>query len=92
MGGTLGALGEGEAWYYNPNPKVRLIGPHNEVKTEVNGGLEMTLVDSGAQISTISDALRMKLDLPVWQLPDKVNFVGFGGVTLKNKGYTRIWL
>ena len=52
----------------------------------------MTLVDSGAQISAISDALCMKLDLPVWQLPDEVNFVGFGGVTLQNKGYTRIQL
>ena len=34
----------------------------------------------------------MKLDLPVWQLSDEVNFVGFGGVTLQNKGYTRIRL
>ena len=34
----------------------------------------------------------MKLNLPVWQLPDEVNFVGFGGVTLQNKGYTRIRL
>ena len=75
-GGSLGALGEGEAWYYNPNPKVWLLGHHNEVKTKVNGGLEMTLVDSGAQISTISDALHAKLDLSVWQLPDEVNIVG----------------
>ena len=52
----------------------------------------MTLIDSGAQISAISEALCMKLDLPVWQLLDEVNFVGFGGVTLQNKGYTRIWL
>ena len=52
----------------------------------------MTLVDSGAQIFAISNALHMKLDLPVSQLPDEVNFVGFGGVTFKNKGYTRIRL
>ena len=52
----------------------------------------MTLIDSGAQISAISEALCMKLDLPVWQLSDEVNFVGFGGVTLQNKRYTRIRL
>ena len=52
----------------------------------------MTLADLGAQISAISDALHAKLDLPMWQLPDEVNFVGFGGVTFKNKGYTRICL
>ena len=89
---TLGALREGEVCYYNPNHKVRLIGTHNEVRTEINVGLKMTLVDSGAQISTIYDALRTKLDLPMWQLPDEVNFVGFGGITFKNKGYTRIRL
>ena len=91
-GGTLGIQGEGEERYYNPNPRVRLIGPRNEIRTEVNGGLEMTLIDSGAQISAISEALCIKLDLPVWQLSDEVNFVGFGGVTLQNKGYTRIRL
>ena len=91
MGNPRGSWGGGKHGTIIQTPRMQLIGPRNEVRTEVNGGLEMTLVDSGTQISGIPDVLCTKLDLPMWQLPDEVNFVGFGGVTLKTKGYTRIW-
>ena len=43
--------------YHNPDPLVRLIGPANEAIIIVEGQEFPALVDSGAQLSTMSEAI-----------------------------------
>ena len=67
-GNTEGAWGEGGSRYHNPDPLCRLIGPQNEVEVIMNDEQVTTLVDSGAQISTVCMAFVERHGLPIWQL------------------------
>ena len=42
--------------YHNPDPLLRLIGLTNEATVIVEGQKVPTLIDSGAQLSTMSEA------------------------------------
>ena len=51
-----------------------------------------TLVNSGAQISTVSMAFVERHGLPIWQLQQLLDFEGFGGVEVPYIGYTQLQL
>ena len=51
--------------YHNPDPLLRLIGPANEATVIVEGQKLPALIDSGAQLSTMSEALVQALKLPI---------------------------
>ena len=91
-GNTEGAWGEGGSKYHNPDPLCRLIGPRNEVEVIVNDEQVIALVDSGAQISTVSMAFVECHGLPIWQLQQLLDFEGFRGVDVPYIGYTQLRL
>ena len=91
-GNTEGAWGEGGFRYHNPDPLCRLIGPQNKVKVIVNDEQVTALVDSGAQISTVSMAFVEHHGLPIWQLQQLLDFEGFGGVEVPYIGYPQLQL
>ena len=89
---TEGAWGEGGSRYHNPDPLCRLIGPRNKVEVIMNDEQVTALVDSGAQISTVSMAFVERRGLPIWQLQQLLDFEGFGGVEVPYTGYTQLQL
>ena len=54
--------------YHNPDPLFRLIGEVNETTVLVEGQETRALIDSGSQLSSISLAWVMKLNLKPQQL------------------------
>ena len=66
--------------YYNPDPLVRFIGRTNESSVIINGKEQTALIDSGAQVTTITADLVQKLKLPVYGLHTLINFQGMGEV------------
>ena len=57
-----------EDLYHNPDPLFRLIGEPNEAEVVVEGKRVKSLIDSGAQISSISDKLAKSLGLKIHEL------------------------
>ena len=54
--------------YHNPDPLFRLVGEVNETIVQVEGQETRALIDSGSQLSSISLAWVMKLNLKPQQL------------------------
>ena len=54
--------------YHNPDPLVRLIGEANETEIIIENEKVKGLIDSGAQVSSISDTFASKLGLNIKQL------------------------
>ena len=54
--------------YHNPDPLLRLIGPVNEAKIVVEEQEFSALIDSGAQLLTMSESLVQALKLPIHKL------------------------
>ena len=54
--------------YYNPDPLARLIGKSNESTIIIDGEQYTTLIDSGAQVTTITVDLVNKLKLPIYRI------------------------
>ena len=54
--------------YHNPDPLVRLIGDANETDIVIENKTVKGLIDSGAQVSSISDTFASKLGLEIKQL------------------------
>ena len=61
-------------WYYNPDPLARLIGRSNESTIIIDGEQHTALIDSGAQVTTITVDLVNKLKLPIYGLQTLLNF------------------
>ena len=72
---------------HNPDPLVRLIGPANEAVILVEGQEFPALIDSGAQLSTMSEALVQALILPVHNLHTLIEAEVSGGNTIPYVGY-----
>ena len=51
--------------YLNPDPLVRLIGEPNEAIVKIEGQKFDSLIDSGAQISQLTESLVKALDLKI---------------------------
>ena len=54
--------------YHNPDPLLRLIGLANGATIIVEGQQILALIDSGAQLSTMSELLVQALKLPIHKL------------------------
>ena len=73
--------------YHNPDPLLRLIGPANEATVIVEGQKFPALIDSGAQLSTMSKALVQALKLPIHKLNTLIEAEVSGGSTVPYVGY-----
>ena len=73
--------------YHNPDPLVRLIGPANEAVILVEGQEFPALIDSGAQLLTMSEVLVQALKLPVHNLHTLIKAEVSGGNTIPYVGY-----
>ena len=73
--------------YHNPDPLLRFIGPANEATIIVEGQEFKALIDSGAQLSTISESLVTALKLPVHKLNTLIEAEVSGGGTIPYVGY-----
>ena len=65
--------------YHNLDPLLRLIGPANEATIVVEGQRFLTLTDSGAQLSTMSESLVHALKLPLHELNTLIEAEASGG-------------
>ena len=72
--------------YYNPDPLFRLIREANETEVILNGTTLKALVDSGSQISTISESVAKLLGLKVESLKNILDIEGTWGIRVKYKG------
>ena len=74
--------------YHNPNPLLRLIGPANEATIIIEGQQFLALVDSEAQLSTMSESLVQALKLPIHKLNTLIEAeVSGGGGVIPYTGY-----
>ena len=65
--------------YHNPDPLVRLIGEPNKGPVIIENVQVKGLVDSGAQISSISDKLVKHLKLKIHTLETLLDLKPMGG-------------
>ena len=65
--------------YHNPDPLVRLIGEANETDIIIENEKVKGLIDSGAQVSSISDTFASKLGLKIKQLDTLLDLEPTGG-------------
>ena len=89
---TKAAVQEIESKYYNPDPLFRLIGAANEADLRIDGHLTTALIDSGAQISTMTEKFAKRLRLKVHKLQQLLNIEGTGGGYVPYKGYVEVLL
>ena len=73
--------------YHNPDPLVRLIGPANEAVIIVEGQEFPALINSGAKLSTMLEALVQALKLPVHNLNTLIEAEVSRGNTIPYVGY-----
>ena len=73
--------------YHNPDPLLRLIGLANEATVIVEGQKFPALIDSGVQLSTMSEALVQALKLPIHKLNTLIEAEVSGGSTVPYVGY-----
>ena len=76
--------------YHNPDPLVRLIGEPNETSVIIENAQVKGLVDSGAQISSISDKFAKLLKLPVNKLETLLDLEPMGGGSVPYEGYVEV--
>ena len=73
--------------YLNPDPLVRLIGEPNEAIVKIEGQKFDSLIDSGAQISQLTESLVKALDLKIRNLKEILPLEGAAGVKVPYLGY-----
>ena len=83
---------QAKSQYYNPDPLFRLIGEANEMAVTLNCTKLKALIDSGSQISTITETLARLMGLKVKSLKNILEIEGTGGIQVKYKGYAEATL
>ena len=78
--------------YHNPDPLYRLIGEPNETTIIVENETVKGLIDSGAQISSISDKFAEALNLEVKKLETLLDSEPTGGGWVPYNGYVEVRL
>ena len=76
--------------YHNPDPLFRLIGKANETEVIIENQQVKGLIDSGAQVSSISDTFASKLGLKVKQLDTLLDLEPAGGGQVPYNGYVEL--
>ena len=79
-----------ESKFYNPDAWSRLIGESNVVPTYLNGESVKTLLDTGAQISFISEKYAQRRGFKIHPIEKLVNFQGANGLGIDYEGYTEV--
>ena len=79
-----------ESKFYNPDAWSRLIGESNVVPTYLNGESVKTLLDTGAQISFISEKYAKRRGFKIHPIEKLVNFQGANGLGIDYEGYTEV--
>ena len=72
---------------HNPDPLVRLIGPANEGKVEIEGVETTALIDTGACMSAITKGFAEALELELKSLDSILDIEGTGGGKVPYHGY-----
>ena len=75
--------------YHKPDPLVQLIGEPNETSVVIENVKVKGLVDSGAQISSISDKFAKLLKLPINKLETLLDLEPMGGGSVP-EGYVEV--
>ena len=78
--------------YHNPDPLVRLVGEPNETSVIIEDHEVKGLVDSGAQISSISDKFAKLLGLKIRKLETLLDLEPTGGGSVPYEGYVELRL
>ena len=78
--------------YHNPDPLLRLIGLANETTIIVEGQRFLALINSEAQLSTMSALLVQALKLPVHKLDTLIEAEASGGGIIPYVGYVEAQL
>ena len=73
--------------YHNPDPLLRLIGLANETTVIVEGQKFLALIDTRAQLSTMSRSLVQALKLPTHRLNTWIEAEASGGGIIPYEGY-----
>ena len=73
--------------YHNPDLLLRLIGPANEATVIIEGQEFKALIDSGAQLLTMSESLVKALKLPIHKLNTLIEAEVSGGGVIPYIGY-----
>ena len=81
---------EEQSPHLNPDPLCRLIGPANEALVLVGGMLKTALLDTGAQVSLITNVLCEELKLPIKELGGILNLTGPSGALIPYLGYVEV--
>ena len=76
--------------YHNPDPLVRLIGEANETEIIIENEKVKGLIDSGAQVSSISDTFASKLGLKIKQLNTLLDLEPTGGGQVPYNRYVEL--
>ena len=79
-----------ESKFYNPDAWSRLIGKSNVVPTYINGESAKTLLDTGAQISFISERYAKRRGFKIHPIEKLVNFWGANGLGIDYEGYVEV--
>ena len=78
--------------YYNPDPLFRLIVEPNESEIFVDGEKVTVVIDSGAQISSITISLAQALKLEIKNLRTILDLKATGGLQVPYLGYVEMGL
>ena len=78
--------------YHNPDPLYRLIGDPNETSVIVENQTVKGLIDSGAQISSISDKFAKELNLEIKKVETHLDLEPTGGGQVPYDGYVEVRL
>ena len=78
--------------YHNPDPLARLIGETNETKIILENKKMNALVDTGAQVSTITVTKAQQLGLKIYKLDSILKLEGTGGIEVPYMGYVEAHL
>ena len=79
------------AQYHNPDAVIRLIGPRNIARVEVNGVETKALMDSGSQVNMMMEKFLKEIGLilkPLENLGLKLGIEGSAGTNIPYLGYT----
>ena len=76
--------------YHNPDPIASLYGKVNEARMLIDDVQCLALIDSGAQISTITIEFVKQLGLKIHQLDRILKFETTGGGDIPYMGYVEV--
>ena len=79
-----------ESKFYIPDALSKLIGKSNVVITYIDGHEVKTLLDTGAQISFMSEEYAKKRGFKIHPLKKLVNFTAANGLAIQYSGYVEV--